>query len=290
MFSPCASKHFIQVSVAIETVWHLNSLSCLNLINPIHCSLWALHDAPQTEMRARDSKYQVPVLITDTVHHALRGLCTHCGRQSHQLSYSADCKYLNASVQSDTQLVVMKTQKEGKKKKHLTPVCFMSSVKPKTCPTFRLPVIAQPSRRRSYLSSPLLWILYFSRSSACFCRRISVCFLKPLILSDSTEDAFRFHIQAATHNKNNPNIFSVIKPMKENSVCSHHISVQLLRADHLWEREPAIQDRGTITFSHTGFCCYLTLWRAQSLLTLSLSEAASYKREEENIGVHGLER
>lgn len=181
-------------------------------------------------------------------------------------------------------------KKEKKNTSRLFVACLLQKnlKKPKTCPTFRLPVIARPSRRRSYLSSPLLWILYFSRSSACFCRRISVCFLKPLILFDSTEDAFRFHIRAATHNKNNPNIFSVIKPMKENSVCSHHISVQLLRADHLWEREPAVQARGTITCSHTGFCCYLTLWRAQSLLTLSLSEAASYKREEENTGVHGL--
>lgn len=51
--------------------------------------------------------------------------------------------------------------------------------------------IKEQSWRLCYLSSPPLGILYFSRNSACFCRRISVCFLKPLILGNSTETWFK---------------------------------------------------------------------------------------------------
>lgn len=53
-----------------------------------------------------------------------------------------------------------------------------------TVPT---PITTENSRTRSYLASPLLGFLYFSRNSACFCRRISVCFLKPLTLARSLE-------------------------------------------------------------------------------------------------------
>lgn len=44
--------------------------------------------------------------------------------------------------------------------------------------------------RFSYFSSPSLHLLYLSRNSWCFCRRISVCFLNPLALDDSREDTF----------------------------------------------------------------------------------------------------
>lgn len=67
------------------------------------------------------------------------------------------------------------------------PVCCASS-----CWQFKLDcqlssAITQHRWRPSYLFSPSLWILYFSRNSACFCRRISVCLLKPLTLQRSTE-------------------------------------------------------------------------------------------------------
>lgn len=61
----------------------------------------------------------------------------------------------------------------------------------KLAPPAAFHLLAVHSSQFSYLSSPLLRILYFSRNSACFCRRISVCFLKPLTLGNSTEDTFR---------------------------------------------------------------------------------------------------
>lgn len=54
------------------------------------------------------------------------------------------------------------------------------------------PVITEHSWSLSYLSSPPLRILYFSRNSACFCRRISVCFLKPLTLWNRTKNTAMF--------------------------------------------------------------------------------------------------
>lgn len=52
-------------------------------------------------------------------------------------------------------------------------------------------ITTEHSWRLSYLSPPSLRILYFSRNSACFCRRISVCFLKPLTLGNIRENTFR---------------------------------------------------------------------------------------------------
>jgi len=42
-----------------------------------------------------------------------------------------------------------------------------------------------------YFSSPLLRILYFSWNSACFCLRISCCFLTPFTLEDKTESMIK---------------------------------------------------------------------------------------------------
>lgn len=134
--------------------------------------------------------------------------------QSHHFKYSTNYKCLRRPVQSDIQfsLIMKKHLYDQMKPSNITPVFCVSSspqLRTNTDKNFKILKLASHSAcrlppagssfintwhswRLSYLSSPLLRILYFSRKSACFCRRISVCFLKPLTLGNSTEDTFRY--------------------------------------------------------------------------------------------------
>lgn len=58
---------------------------------------------------------------------------------------------------------------------------------------WRHSVFHQKAALLVYLSTPSLRILYFSRNSLCFRRRISVCFLKPLTLRRRTEEQIELH-------------------------------------------------------------------------------------------------
>lgn len=62
-----------------------------------------------------------------------------------------------------------------------------------TLKLWRRSVFHQKPALLVYLSTPSLRILYFSRNSLCFRRRISVCFLKPLTLRRRTEEQIELH-------------------------------------------------------------------------------------------------
>lgn len=94
----------------------------------------------------------------------------------------------------------------------------------------RYSIVAQHSWRLSYLSSPLLRILYFSRNSECFCRRISVCFLKPLALGNSTEDTFRLS-SIFKHHRTQRYLLSP-------NQCAHQTEEKQIKLQEFWFHSP----------------------------------------------------